>query len=109
MRVKLFLNFTSMLFDYPYFLMNGLLPNDLLLVIRPGEKMEPLAASVNRIFQPITSTTDPNKGAGRITDLRSDIIFFRIQVLEQFPFAFEFNSLLLEVTCHAYLVNYWNT
>ena len=38
--------------------MNELLPSDVPLVIRPGEKMTPHSASVNRIFQPITSTTD---------------------------------------------------
>ena len=57
-------------------------------------------------FNPITSTTDSNEGAGRFTDLRSNIIAFLLQVLEQFPFSFEFNSLLLEVTCHAFHVDY---
>ena len=32
---------------------------------------------------------------------------FLLQVLEQFPFSFEFNSLLLEVTCRAFLINYF--
>lgn len=89
--------------------MNEFLPSNLLLVIRPGEKMKPHAASVKtKLFQPITSTTDSHRGGGgrgRITDLRNNIILFLLQVLQQFPFSFEFNSLLLEVNCHAFLVN----
>ena len=73
--------------------------------------MKPLAAGINRIFQSVASTTNSHGlgGGGLIKYLRDNIIPFLLQVLEQFPFSFEFNSLFLEVNCHAFLVNYWNT
>ena len=95
----------------------SLLTNQFLYSSLFGEKVKPLTAGINRICQSVASTTNSHGngvrardgGGGLIKDLRDNIIPFLLQVLEQFPFSFEFNSLFLEVNCHAFLVNYWNT